>query len=299
MMVNPSQNAAMFVPHVFRPFWQPNSRRPFPLYQDITQLERLAKKLERKLDEYARLSGSSYYHKSLTIKYSIVASLSAELRRNQDLICHACREHIIRANLTPVSPPTPTDSTLSASQLSRPPTNYFAPTSTTIASLDPLHTTHDPLAVAEPIAASSSGVHDQSPRCSHLSHLHSPGPCVNNRSIAATPSSGPQVTLPYLPTSRTSPSFAQVDSKLSQPKPNYPDWSVEYNPKITRGLNLHVTKTFIYATRVLSVKFSRDGKYLAMGLKSGEMHIYNMMTGSKRLVSLYGFTSRLTVSFYN
>ena len=70
----------------------------------------------------------------------------------------------------------------------------------------------------------------------------------------------------------------------SQPERVRFDYSVEYNPEINRVLNVHVANTFEFLNRVYCAKFSRDGKYLAVGLEDGETHIYDMMTGSKRSI---------------
>jgi len=58
------------------------------------------------------------------------------------------------------------------------------------------------------------------------------------------------------------------------------DWSVEHNPEVKQTLSLHVANTFTYTSNVLCTQFSRDGKYLAVGLSNGETHVYDMMKKS-------------------
>ena len=65
--------------------------------------------------------------------------------------------------------------------------------------------------------------------------------------------------------------------------PEHSDWSVEYNPEITQILRITLDKTLTFPVAVFYAKFSRDGKYFAVGLRNGETHIHDMMTGSKRL----------------
>ena len=73
------------------------------------------------------------------------------------------------------------------------------------------------------------------------------------------------------------------------------DYSVEYNPEINRSLDLRVAKTFEFLNKVYCAKFSRDGKYLAVGLEEGETHIYDLVTGSKR--SIFCVISHLSSLF--
>ena len=80
-----------------------------------------------------------------------------------------------------------------------------------------------------------------------------------------------------------------------QAKADRHDWSVEYNPEIEQTLRLTLANTFTHNTaKVYCVKFSRDGKYLATGLHNSEIHIYDMITGSKKSIFLCGFSSQLT-----
>jgi WD40 repeat protein len=58
---------------------------------------------------------------------------------------------------------------------------------------------------------------------------------------------------------------------------------VDYNPDIQQILDVQVAETLTCGSAVRRVKFSRNGKYLAVGLESGETHIYDLKTLSKRL----------------
>jgi hypothetical protein len=90
---------------------------------------------------------------------------------------------------------------------------------------------------------------------------------------------------------------APTNADSSQPNPDPPDWSVEYNPDINKSLSLHLANTFTFTDVVFCTKFSRDGKYLAVGLRNGEIHIYCMTTGSKRSILLYFSSSQLIGAF--
>ena len=61
------------------------------------------------------------------------------------------------------------------------------------------------------------------------------------------------------------------------------DWSIEYNPDIQQTLELQLAETFTFNFRVAAVQFSRSGKYLAVALSDGEIHICDLKTRSKRL----------------
>jgi WD40 repeat protein len=67
---------------------------------------------------------------------------------------------------------------------------------------------------------------------------------------------------------------------------NQPDWSVAYNPKLTQALHIDLVKTLNFTARVNCLKFSPDGRYLAVGLSSGRTTIYDV---EKRLNIWYSF----------
>jgi hypothetical protein len=78
---------------------------------------------------------------------------------------------------------------------------------------------------------------------------------------------------------------------LDGPEPTYaavgkakPDWSVVHNPEVRQTLNVHLAHTFKLKSMVNHVKFSREGKYLALGLTTGETYIYDIKTSSNRFL---------------
>jgi hypothetical protein len=82
-----------------------------------------------------------------------------------------------------------------------------------------------------------------------------------------------------LPATKPLPTLVdQVDNSIGLK----PEWDVVYNPVIRRALEIHVAETFTYNQSVKRVKFSRDGKYLAVALVNGETHIHDLETFSKR-----------------
>ena len=99
---------------------------------------------------------------------------------------------------------------------------------------------------------------------------YNPPPPISLPTTSATP--------PHVPHPASQPLRTASDSTTKS------DWSVDYNPETKRCLSLHVASTFALPADVFCTKFSRDGKYLAVGLRSGETHIYDIFTGSKRLV---------------
>ena len=80
--------------------------------------------------------------------------------------------------------------------------------------------------------------------------------------------------------------------------PSQHDWSVLYNHKVKQALKVHLVDTLEMKSIVHCVKFSRDGKYLAVGLETGETYIYDMKTLSNRFIPFCVFVleSRLLTS---
>jgi hypothetical protein len=97
--------------------------------------------------------------------------------------------------------------------------------------------------------------------------------------IPSVPHSDTVYSTISLPT--TKPLSVPFDEADHPPKLQ-PDWSVVYNPDIQRTLDVHVTETLTYNQTVYDVKFSRSGEYLAVALRGGETHIYDLKTTSKR-----------------
>ena len=88
-------------------------------------------------------------------------------------------------------------------------------------------------------------------------------------------SAPPQV--PSAPSPRQ-PETIPVDEIQSK----QPGWSIFHNPEIKQALHIDLVKTFNFIAKVYCVKFSPDGKYLAVGLdKTGKTYIYDVEKGSK------------------
>src|SRR5258708_5349841 len=237
-------------------FLHPNGQSVVPL-QDFTQLSQKLDTAERKVDEYARLSGSIPILLSVqTIEYGVVASLTAELRGYRDIVCHTCRENIIRASLATSSPPNPTRS---ASQPIATPSTILSE-----------HTTTTRL---ETCTLSSAQAAAESSLSAHHDHSSQEG---KQALIVTAPSHLPSTTSAPSTNAKTSQTkFPSISETAGPPLPNpsHPKWSVEYNPKTKQGLSLHIANTFTFTDIVLCVKFSSNGIYLAVGLDNGETHI--------------------------
>ena len=112
-----------------------------------------------------------------------------------------------------------------------------------------------------------------------------PAPSITGRpGPVSTYNSQPIIS--HITTSATSPDSPDAASQplKTTESTKKSDWSVVYNPEINRCLSLHVANTFALPASVFCTKFSRDGKYLAVGLKSGETYVYDILTGSKRSI---------------
>lgn len=72
------------------------------------------------------------------------------------------------------------------------------------------------------------------------------------------------------------------------PTPNTPiinpDWSLTYNYGMRGRLDVNVTHTIQMDSGVRCVKFSRDGRHLAVGLDAGDLYIYDTKTRSNRFI---------------
>jgi len=75
----------------------------------------------------------------------------------------------------------------------------------------------------------------------------------------------------------------------SVPPPAEPDKVdlVEYNRDVRQSLSVHLVHTLKVKSAVLNLKFSRAGKYLAVGLSTGETYIYDMKTLSYRYIPTF------------
>jgi glucose repression regulatory protein TUP1 len=69
---------------------------------------------------------------------------------------------------------------------------------------------------------------------------------------------------------------------VAEIKSKEPNWSVSHNPGIKPALDIDLVKTIDFTDDVYCVKFSPDGKYLAVGLHwSGRTNIYDVEKGLK------------------
>jgi glucose repression regulatory protein TUP1 len=59
---------------------------------------------------------------------------------------------------------------------------------------------------------------------------------------------------------------------------------VVHNHEVRQTLNVHLAHTLKMKSEVYCVKFSREGKYLAVGLETGETYIYDIKTLSNRFI---------------
>ena len=91
---------------------------------------------------------------------------------------------------------------------------------------------------------------------------------------------------------------ASVSSESIQPSqpvtrhtiPNRLDWSVDFSSDVKPALNVKLEHVLIPGAMVERVKFSPDGKYLAVGIMSGRTYIYDVKTGVKSWsVTITGF----------
>jgi glucose repression regulatory protein TUP1 len=182
----------------------------------------------------------------------IVASLYADLKRYQDIICRNCRENL---SGTTVSPPI-------SDGFTQPSANVISASSTEPLPGEPYGTSG--IHGAPEASLSITGQDDDSQGTTEA-HL------LKTTATVSSPDSASQ------PASLSSPTESEPDS----------DWSVEYNPEIRQTLSLYVVDTFAFKVAVRCTKFSRDGKYLAIGLRNAETRIYDLRTESKRSAFVY------------
>ena len=79
-------------------------------------------------------------------------------------------------------------------------------------------------------------------------------------------------------------SIAQQPISLPEtPKniPNQLDWPVDFNGNVGRALNVKLEHVLACETVVGRVRFSADGKYLAVGIRNGQTYIYDVKTWAK------------------
>jgi len=64
-----------------------------------------------------------------------------------------------------------------------------------------------------------------------------------------------------------------------KPHPDH-TWSITFNKQAGKGFDLGLTHTLISHEKPSPVKFSHDGKYVAVGCSGGEAHIFEVETGT-------------------
>jgi len=97
-----------------------------------------------------------------------------------------------------------------------------------------------------------------------------------NRSISESVQSSPlSVTQHAISFLETSASPKDITNQLDQ-------WSVDFtDSNVKPALNAKLENVLIYGGRVWRVRFSPDGKYLAVGVNNGRTYIHDVKTGAK------------------
>jgi WD40 repeat protein len=83
-------------------------------------------------------------------------------------------------------------------------------------------------------------------------------------------------TVVTLPSPLPQASVSTVDSTLDEQR----NWSIKFNDKSRKGFCIEIAHELCHEARTFSVKFSRDGKYLAVGCHNGTAYIYDVQTGT-------------------
>lgn len=205
----------------------------------------------------------------------IVASLSADLKRYQDIICLGCKENVFRSTLATA------------------PSTHTASNAVSTASSDSTIVASRSMQLSSVDVQSDQRSHIISPEHANNTMLTGPSRGPDSPQSAVTHlqlTTSPPVSSHSIDIFEPSPSTSETSTNPGT-VPDRSDWSVEYNPEIKQSLRLTLDKTFTFPDSVFYAKFSRDGKYLAAGLLNGKTHIYDMITGSKRSISLGGSPS--------
>lgn len=252
------------------------------------------------------------------IEFLAVASISEELDNLRRSICHNCKKEFVllyapASSLDGAVPhPLPWRRVVSGIQSPSsglPPTitglspNVFIPIrSTTIR-----QNQTNPTILAQPQASSSATILTQPLNTPDDEKIHRR--CiVNGRPtrmtsrfppVLTTNTVGPQnVSIPNrFVTVQQNPAIlapTQAASSTATPIPTQPTtlindeiqskqslWGVSHNPNIKPSLQIDLVKTFNFTAKVTCVKFSPNGKYLAVGTSvgSGKTFVYDMEKG--------------------
>jgi hypothetical protein len=100
---------------------------------------------------------------------------------------------------------------------------------------------------------------------------------ISTKQSLFEPSPVPPATQPETP--------AAADNMANAaPVEDDPEWSVVHNHEVRQTLNVHLAHTIKLKSGVNCVKFSRAGRYLAVGLSTGETYIYDVKTLSHKYI---------------
>lgn len=209
---------------------------------------------KKKIDRYAHL-GKNWWLEMSNYSPSTVIKLYDELDNLRESVCNNCRKKLA-----------PYDTAVSSS-------------STSSSSLTPLWRGVFQGRSAQPRTDSGSP--------SAITDLH------DTEAHSASSSTNKITGQTYAPAPVSHPNTAPVEGIANAPIPK-PDLSVVYNHEVKQTLNVHLDRTLTMKSTVYCLKFSRGGKYLAMGLRTGEIYIYDIETFSGRLVSSVCLEARST-----
>jgi hypothetical protein len=81
------------------------------------------------------------------------------------------------------------------------------------------------------------------------------------------------------------PPAIQLETIMANTVPVEVEWSIVHNHEIRQTLSVHLAHTLKLKSEVNCVKFSRAGRYLAVGLSTGETYIYDVKTLSYMYVA--------------
>ena len=157
----------------------------------------------------------------------------------------------------------------------------------------------------------------------------SPTPFFSAREVTTPKSSSPHISTAKLSQSRqgflssknvpspnqfgNTETTASTSSSKTSPRPNNPKgnshfrWSPTHCPKADKTLDVNLERTFFHEDQVNCVKFSLDGKYIAIGLSgrdskknilfNGKVIVYGTETGKRAWSVLYAFLVHIFTLF--